>query len=82
VSRRTTEESSDSKRLRAEYKGAFDEWALQVRRLRAITSSAPDSFVGKDAEARVAAAEAAYRDTRDKLTNDMVVDAAKTASCQ
>ena len=82
MSRKTTEDITDAERLRAEYRGAFDEWALQVSRLQAITSSAADSFVGKDAEARVAAAEVAYRDTRDKLTEEMVVDTTKTQACQ
>jgi hypothetical protein len=63
----------NSERLRADYKGAFDKWASQVSRLQAITGSPSDSFVMKEAEARVAAAEIAYRNTRDRLTDDMVL---------
>ena len=61
--------SATSERLRKDYKGAFDEWALQVSRLQAISGSAPDGV--KEAEARTAAAEVAYRDSRDRLTEDM-----------
>jgi hypothetical protein len=44
--------------------------------LAAITGSPSGSFIMKEAEASVAAAEIAYRNTRDKLTDDMVVDSA------
>ena len=60
----------DLDNLRKDYKGAFDDWATEVNRLRAITDTeSPDL---KAAEERVAAAEIAYRDTRDRLTDDMV----------
>jgi hypothetical protein len=46
-----------------------------------MTGSPSGGFVMKEAEARVAAAEIAYRNTRDTLTDDMVVDSAKTDTC-
>ena len=70
MSSRTTEENTHSERLRKDYKGAFDEWALQVSRLQAISGSAPDGGV-KEAEERAAAAEIVYRDSRDRMTDDM-----------
>ena len=63
----TTEEDTRSERLRKDYKGAFGRWALQVSRLQA----APDGSDVKEAEERAAAAEIAYRDSRDRLTDDM-----------
>jgi hypothetical protein len=63
----TTEESTHSEKLRKDYQGAFDEWALQVSRLQA----APRGADVKEAEERAAAAEVAYRDSRDRLTDDM-----------
>lgn len=68
---RTREKDAKTERLRADYQGAFHEWALQVSRLQAAGGSTPGSFVRKEAEDRVAAAETAYRDTRDRLTEDM-----------
>jgi hypothetical protein len=76
VSRRTTEENAHSEHLRADYKGTFAEWASQVSRLQALTGSPSSSLIMKEAEASVAAAEIGYRTTRDRLTNDMVVDSA------
>jgi hypothetical protein len=73
-----TEEEANSERLRADYQGAFEEWALQVSRLHAITGSPGGSFVQQEAEERVAAAETAYHDTRNRLTDDMVVDPGKS----
>jgi len=72
VSSGTTEENTHSERLRKDYKGAFDEWALQIGRLQAIASDGgSDGSVVKEAKARAAAAEIAYRDSRDRLTDDM-----------
>jgi hypothetical protein len=75
LSSRTAKAKTRSKRLRAKYKGAFDEWALQVSRLQAITGSAAAK---KEAEERVAAAETSYRDSRDRLMDNMVSDSPKT----
>jgi hypothetical protein len=69
VSSANSEGNTHSERLRQDYKGAFDEWALQVNRLQAIAGSASDGV--KEAEERTAAAEIAYRDSRDRLTADM-----------
>jgi hypothetical protein len=63
----TTEEETHSEKLRKDYKGAFDEWALQVSRLQA----ASDGSATKEAQERAAAAEIAYRDSRDRLMDDM-----------
>jgi hypothetical protein len=76
VSGRTDQENSNTERLRADYKGAFEEWALQVNHLQAMSTSPCGT---KEAEARVAVAEAAYRNTRDRLTEDMAFDSVKTA---
>jgi len=73
-----TKEATRIECLRADYRAAFDEWALQVSRLQAVTSSPAARFVIAEAEARVAAAEIVYRDSRDRLTDDMVVASAKT----
>jgi hypothetical protein len=59
-----------SERLRKNYRGAFDEWALQISRLQAIAGSDPGADV-KEAEARAEAAEVVYRDSRDRLTDNM-----------
>ncbi|HYV62143.1 MAG TPA: hypothetical protein VE958_05685 [Bryobacteraceae bacterium] len=67
----STQENTHSERLRKDYKGAFEEWALQVSRLQAITGSAPDGGGVKEAEERAAAAEVIYRDSRDRMTDDM-----------
>ncbi|HEX4802877.1 MAG TPA: hypothetical protein VFV14_05175 [Myxococcaceae bacterium] len=61
-------ESTCYQRLRAEYRRAFDEWALQVSRLQAFTG--PLGNVAQ-AEARVAAAQAEYRICRDRMTDGM-----------
>ena len=64
-----SEVSTHSERLRKDYKGAFDEWALQVSRLQATAGSPLEDM--KEAEQRTAAAEIAYRDSRDRMTDDM-----------
>ena len=72
---RNTEEIANAERLRAEYKGAFEEWAHEVSKQQAADAS-PDSQ--EEAAARVAAAETAYRTQRDKLTEDMALAASKS----
>ena len=68
-----TDENAHSEQLRRDYKGAFEEWALEVSRLQAIAG--PDSGSGSEdlheAKKRAEAAEIAYRDSRDRLTEDM-----------
>ena len=69
MSSENSEVNTHSERLRKDYKGAFDEWALQVSRLQTIAGSTSENT--KEAEDRAAAAEIAYRDSRDRLTDDM-----------
>jgi len=65
-------ENTQSERLRAEYKGAFEQWAVQVARLQAVPESdGPCNSVRKQAEQRAAQAETAYRSSRDRLTENM-----------
>jgi hypothetical protein len=59
-----------NQRLRKDYKGAFDEWALEVSRLQEVSGSG-DSSHKQQAEERVAAAEVLYRARRDRLADDM-----------
>jgi len=61
---------SANERLRKDYKGAFDEWALEVSRLQEVSGSG-DSCHKRQAEDRVAAAEVVYRSRRDRLADDM-----------
>jgi hypothetical protein len=67
--------SSKADRLRAHYKEAFEDWALQVNRLHTAIESNPGEAVLISAEERAAAAEIAYRDSRDRLTEEMMTSA-------
>ena len=72
----STEENKRLKSLRADYKGAFDKWALQVSHLQDVTSASQaaasqEACAVKKAEARVTAAQDEYRDTRDRLIDQM-----------
>jgi len=80
VSCKIPNKETHSERLREDYKGAFGAWAEQVNRLQVINSSPAGVGVIEEAEARVSEAEVAYRDSRDRLTNDMV-HPAKRATC-
>ena len=77
VRSRTTDQDPNNERLREEYRGAFNEWALQVSRLQQTEGNSPDRVIDDAAEGRAAAAEIAYRQTRDRLTDGMRVDAPK-----
>jgi hypothetical protein len=77
VSSRTTDQDPNNERLREDYRGAFNEWALQVSRLQQTEATSPDGVIDHAAEGRVAAAEIAYRQTRDRLTDGMRVDTPK-----
>ena len=68
-------------RLRADYKGAFDEWALQVSRRHKVSETTPDSLIMKEAEERVEVAQIAYRETRNRLAEKMVVGSTGTNTC-
>ncbi|MBZ5674485.1 MAG: hypothetical protein LAP61_09590 [Acidobacteriia bacterium] len=63
----TTKENTRSEKLRKDYKGAFDEWARQTGRLQAAGEGSDRT----EARQRAEAAEVAYRDSRDRLTDDM-----------
>jgi len=67
------DENAYSEQLRRDYQGAFEEWALQVSRLQAIMGPGSSSGSGDlhQAQQRTAAAEIAYRDSRDRLTENM-----------
>ena len=69
--------SSKTDCLRADYKEAFEDWALQVNHLRAAIESEPGEAVLIAAEERAAAAEIAYRDSRDRLTEEMLIESAE-----
>ena len=69
-------------RLRADYKGAFDEWALQVSHLQTVNQSVSDSLGAKEAEGQVETAEIAYRDSRGRLAEDMTGSAKRNACLQ
>jgi hypothetical protein len=63
--------------LRAHYKEAFEDWALQVNHLQAAIESEPGEAVLIAAEERAAAAEIVYRDSRDRLTEEMMIESAE-----
>ena len=67
------DENAHSEQLRRDYHGTFEEWAFEVGRLQAMKG--PDSGSGPgdlhEAQQRAAAAEIAYRDSRDRLTDNM-----------
>jgi hypothetical protein len=73
VSSGIIDENAYSEQLRRDYQGAFEEWALEVGRLQAIMGpdSSSDSGDLHQARQRAAAAEIAYRASRDRLTENM-----------
>lgn len=58
--------------LRAAYKEAFDEWAFSNTRLQMLIRSSAGSESVAEAQERVAAAYASYRETRDLLASNLV----------
>lgn len=66
-----SEESSPYARLREEYRSAFNEWAFQVNHLHAVIANEPQ-FV-REAQEKVAMAELAYRNTRNRLIEGLAV---------
>lgn len=64
-------EETNSERLRADYRGAFKDWALQVNRLQGLALAAGAGSDITEAERQVEVAEAVYRDSRNRLTDDM-----------
>ncbi len=67
--------------LRAQYNDAFDDWALQVSRLHAMIKSSPGGAALHDAAQLAAAAEVVYRESRDKLTDELIVGSSTRSSC-
>src|SRR5687767_98446 len=59
----------DLKRLTADYRGTFQEWALEVGRLQKV-SQLGHVLAIKEAEGRVALTEMAYRRTRNRLAEE------------
>lgn len=57
------------------YKGAFNEWALQVNQLQGMSASVPTPEMMpemmKEAQKRVESAETAYRAARNRLTENI-----------
>ena len=64
--------TANSSRLWRDYRAAFKDWALQVERLKCISPAT--GVVVKEAQDQVKAAELLYRDTRDRLTDDIKHD--------
>jgi hypothetical protein len=60
-----------SEHLRADYRVAFRDWALQVDRLRDLPAFGVEGSVANEAKRRVKAAEVVYRDSRNRLTDNM-----------
>lgn len=58
--------------LRSLYRSAFGEWASQTGRLHKIRDSAQESGGLEEAQERTTEAEAAYRDVRNRLVEEMV----------
>jgi len=69
VRSQTADHGVDLKQLRADYRGKFQEWALQVGRLQTV-SHLGHALAIKEAEGRVALAEIAYRQTRNRLAEE------------
>lgn len=67
----TADYKANLKDLRANYKGAFEEWALQVGHLQTVKQSG-SSLAIEEAEERVSTAEAAYLHTRNRLAKRMI----------
>lgn len=63
--------SSNSRRLRADYRRAFREWAFRVSRMQGLQTSRVDCAALTEAGKQVEAAQLAYRDSRDRLVDDM-----------
>ena len=74
--------SPKAERLRAHYDDAFKDWSLQVNRLQGVIESSPEGSVVNEAEERVAAAEVAYRESRDRLTDEMIAHSAEDCCTQ
>jgi hypothetical protein len=65
---------ANSSRLWRDYRAAFKDWALQVKRLKCLITSPATGVVVKEAQDQVKAAELLYRDARNRLTDDIKHD--------
>ncbi len=79
------DQDAQNDRLREEYRGAFNDWALEVSRLQQIAETSQDDKTNPsaenpksvvEAEGRVLEAERLYRTTRDRLADEMKVASA------
>jgi hypothetical protein len=72
MSSKPTDRSVQLDRLRADYRGAFEEWASEVSRMHDIrATAAPASLTIQEAEERVDVAQSVYRRTRNRLMEEM-----------
>lgn len=69
VRSQTADHDVELRHLRADYRGTFQEWVLQVGRLQTV-SQLGHVLAIKEAEGRVALAEIAYRQTRNRLAEE------------
>jgi hypothetical protein len=81
VSSGTADPRARLEHLRSDYRRAFENWALHVRRLQTVSQSDSDSLEMKEAEKLAVAAEIAYRGTRDRLADAMLADAKPKLIC-
>jgi hypothetical protein len=65
------EQTSNSQRLRTDYRAAFRVWATRVSRVRDLIASAADRLDVKKANEQAISAELLYRDSRNRLMNDL-----------
>ncbi len=75
MNRKVKANDEQIERLDAEYRDAFDEWAVQVKHLRAVIAEGASA---KEAAARVSEAENDYRTLRNRLADNMT----KAACCE
>jgi hypothetical protein len=65
---------ANSSRLWRDYRAAFKDWASQAKRLKCLVTSTATGVVVKEAEDQVKAAELLYRDSRNRLADDIKRD--------
>ena len=73
--------AENSSRLWKDYRTAFKDWARQVTRLKCLVTSTAGGVDMKEAEHQAQAAELLYRDTRNRLTDDMNLRDEQAAWC-
>ena len=80
MSTRATEERTTREDLRAENRGAFDEWALQMSHLQEAAGAQESGGETRGAGQRAALAETVYRSHRDRLMEHLELSGAKGGS--